>query len=104
MFLIVHTVIFFFFVESFLQMCFEGRWLKYRLRAETNESRSLLAVDIQGHQRGGFCIVPYIVIYFVVLGLEPFRSIIEVITVILIIIKHFIYNGRIAIDGSYLRV
>ena len=23
-----------------------------------NESRSLLAVDIQGHQCGGFCIVP----------------------------------------------
>ena len=24
-----------------------------------NESRSLLAVDIQGHQRGGFCIAPW---------------------------------------------
>ena len=39
-------------------MCFEGKWLQNRLRADENESRSLLAVDIQGHQRGGFCIVP----------------------------------------------
>ena len=37
-------------------MCFEGKWLQNRLRADNNESRSLLAVDIQGHQRGGFCI------------------------------------------------
>ena len=39
-------------------MCFEGKWLENRLRADKCESRSLLAVDIQGHQRGGFCIVP----------------------------------------------
>ena len=32
---------------------FEGKWLRNRLRADENESRSLLAVDIQGHQRGG---------------------------------------------------
>ena len=37
-------------------MCFEGKWLQNRLRGDKNESRSLLAVDIQGHQRGGFCI------------------------------------------------
>ena len=24
-----------------------------------NELRSLLALDVQGHQRGGFCIVPF---------------------------------------------
>ena len=48
----------FFFIESFLQMCFEGKWLQNRLRADGNELRSLSAVDIQGHQRGGFCIVP----------------------------------------------
>ena len=47
-----------FLIESFPQMCFEGKWLQNRLRAIKNESRSLLAVDIQGHQRGGFCIVP----------------------------------------------
>ena len=46
------------FIESFFQMCFEGKWLQNRLRAEQNESRSLSAVDIQGHQHGGFCIVP----------------------------------------------
>ena len=40
----------------FPQMCFKGKWLQNRLRADKNESRSLLAVDIQGHQRGGFCI------------------------------------------------
>ena len=48
----------FFFIESFLQMCFEGMWLQNRLRANKNELRSLSAVDIQGHQLGGFCIVP----------------------------------------------
>ena len=37
-------------------MCFEGKWLQNRLRADKNESRSLLAVDIQGYQRGGLCI------------------------------------------------
>ena len=37
-------------------MYFEGKWLQNRLRGDKNESRSLLAVDIQGHQRGGFCI------------------------------------------------
>ena len=47
-----------FFIESFPQMCFEGKWLQNRLRADKNESRSLLVVDIQGHQHGGFCIVP----------------------------------------------
>ena len=36
-------------------MCFEGKWLQNRLRVDKSESRSLLAVDIQGHQRG-FCI------------------------------------------------
>ena len=46
------------FIESFPRMCFEGNWLQNRLRADKNESRSLLAVDIKGHQRGGFCIVP----------------------------------------------
>ena len=44
-----------FFIESFPQMCFEGKWLQNRLRADKNESISLLAVDIQGHQRGSFC-------------------------------------------------
>ena len=48
-----------FFIESFPQMCFEGKWLQNRLRADNNELRSLLAVDIQGHQRRGFCIVPF---------------------------------------------
>ena len=48
----------FFFIESSPQMCFEGEWLQNRLRADKNESRSLLAVDIQGHQLGGFCIAP----------------------------------------------
>ena len=47
-----------FFIESFPQMCFVGKWMQSRLRADENESRSLLAVDIQGHQHGGFCIVP----------------------------------------------
>ena len=37
-------------------MCFEGKWLQNRLRGENNKSRPLLAVDIRGHQRGGFCI------------------------------------------------
>ena len=46
------------FVESILQMCLEGKWLQNRLRADKNELRSLLAVDIKGHQRGGFCVVP----------------------------------------------
>ena len=44
----------------FPPMCFEGNWLQNRLRAEKNESRSLLVVDIHGHQRGGFCIVPMV--------------------------------------------
>ena len=44
-----------FFNHSFPQTCFEGKWLQNRLRADKNESRSLLAVDIQGHQHGGFC-------------------------------------------------
>ena len=39
-------------------MCFEEKWLQNRLRADENELRSLSAVDIQGHQRGGFSIVP----------------------------------------------
>ena len=47
----VSIVFNFFFIESFPQMCFEGKWLQNRLRADKNESRSLLAVDIQGHQR-----------------------------------------------------
>ena len=42
--------IFFFFIESFLQTCFEGKWLQIRLRADEDELRSLSAVDIQGHQ------------------------------------------------------
>ena len=46
------------FIESFPQRYFEGKWLQNRLRADKNESRSLLAVDFQGHQRGGFCTVP----------------------------------------------
>ena len=33
-------------------MCFEGKLLQNRLRADKNELRSLLTV---GHQRGGFC-------------------------------------------------
>ena len=39
-------------------MCFEVKWLQNRLRADKNESKSFLAVDIKGHQRGGLCIVP----------------------------------------------
>ena len=46
------------FIESFSQMRFEGKWLQNRLRADKDESKSLLAVDFQGHQRRGFCIVP----------------------------------------------
>ena len=46
------------FIEYFLQMCFEGKWLQNRLIADGNELRLHSAVDIQGHQRGGFCIVP----------------------------------------------
>ena len=53
----VIMIIMILFIESFLKMCFEGKWLQNRLRADKNESRSLLVVDIQGHQRGGFCIV-----------------------------------------------
>ena len=45
-------------MESFPQMCFEGRWLQNRLGADKNESRSVLAVDIQRYERGGYCIVP----------------------------------------------
>ena len=37
-------------------MCSEGKWLQNRLPGEKNELTSFLAVDIQGHQRGGFCI------------------------------------------------
>ena len=47
-----------FFVESFPQMCCGGKWLQNRLRADKNESRSLLVVDIQGYHREGLCIVP----------------------------------------------
>ena len=47
-----------FFIDSFPQMCFEGKWLQNRLRADKNESRSLLAVDIQGCQRGGLMHCP----------------------------------------------
>ena len=47
-------------IESFPQMYFEGKWLQNRLRADKNESKSLSAVDFQGHQRGGFCISPLI--------------------------------------------
>ena len=43
------------FIESFPQMCF---WFANRLRADENELTSLLVVDIQGHQRGGFCMSP----------------------------------------------
>ena len=39
-------------------MYFAGKRLQNRLRADKNELRSLLAVDIKGHQRGGFC-MPY---------------------------------------------
>ena len=39
-------------------MCFEGKWLQNWLRADKNKLRSLLVVDIEGHQRGGICIVP----------------------------------------------
>ena len=46
-------------IESFLQVCFEGKWLQNRLRTDKNESRSLFAVEIQGHQRAGFCIVSH---------------------------------------------
>ena len=45
------TVIFF--IESFLQLCFEGKWLQNRLLADECELRSLSAVNIQGHQLGG---------------------------------------------------
>ena len=48
-----------FFIESFLQIvCFEGKQLQNRLRADENELRSVLAVDIQGRQRGGFALSP----------------------------------------------
>ena len=47
-----------FFIESFPQMCSEEKWLQNRLQADKNESGSLLAVDIQGHRCGGFCIAP----------------------------------------------
>ena len=56
----VQVVIDVFFIESFPPMCIEGEWLQNRLRADKNESISLLAVDFQGHQRGGFCIVAFI--------------------------------------------
>ena len=55
---IINLIVYFLFIDHFPQLCFEGKWLQNRLRADKNESRSLLAVDIQGHQRGGFCIVP----------------------------------------------
>ena len=47
-----------FFIESFPQMCFEKKWLENQLRANKNELRSFLVVNVQGHQFGGFCIVP----------------------------------------------
>ena len=47
-----------FFHRVFPQMCFEEKWLQNRLRADKNELRSLSVVDIQGHRRGGFCIIP----------------------------------------------
>ena len=43
-------------------MYFEGKLLQNLLLADKNELRSFSAVDIQGHQRGGFCIVPGIVV------------------------------------------
>ena len=50
-----------FIIESFPELCFEGKWLQNRLRIDKIESRSLSVVDIQGHQqRGGFCIVPFL--------------------------------------------
>ena len=54
---ISHHLPHFLFIESFLRICFEGMRLKNRLRAKKNELGSLLAVDIQGHQHEGFCIV-----------------------------------------------
>ena len=44
----VHACVFqcLFFIESLPQMCFEGKWLPKWLRADKNESRSLLAVEI----------------------------------------------------------
>ena len=48
-------------------MCFEGKWLQNRLRAGKNDSRSLLAVDIQGYLRGGFCIVPIMIITIMIM-------------------------------------
>ena len=44
------------FIKSFPRMCFEGKWLQNGLQADKNDLRSILAVDIQGHQCGGFCI------------------------------------------------
>ena len=44
------------FIESFHHMCFAGKWLQNGSQADKNESRSLLAVDRQGHQSGGFSI------------------------------------------------
>ena len=55
---IIIMIIMMVFIESFLQMSFEGKWLQNRLRADKNESISLSAVDIQGNKCGGFCIVP----------------------------------------------
>ena len=46
-------------VRSLLHRVFPSNVLRgkeNRLRADKNESRSLLAVDIQGHRRGGFFI------------------------------------------------
>lgn len=53
-----HLIFLGFFIESSPQVWFEGKWLQHRLQADKNESRSLMAVDIQGHQHGDFCIVP----------------------------------------------
>ena len=43
------------FIESFLRIFFQGKSLQNRFQAVDNELRSLSAVDVQGHQRGGFC-------------------------------------------------
>ena len=54
---LVHLVDQSIFIESFPQMYLEGNWLQNRSRAN-KMSRDHLAVGIQRHQRGGFCIVP----------------------------------------------
>ena len=47
-----------FFIESFPKYALRESGCRIGHEPTKNELRSLSAVDIQGHQRGGFCIVP----------------------------------------------